>query len=255
MFKNFYAIFLIFFIVWSTSCFAESWQEAKDNLEQLLEQGQYDLAALFEGPKLVKNFPQEADAYYLYSYSLYLNGDFASAELELKKAQVLVEDIPSCYFWLNGLLEAANNNIDTAFTLLEKAYELRPSYDIAMDIGRIVWQKGNYAKALEAYELATNFPEGKKQPWAYLNQAKLLSYQGNYQEAIKVLNFLLELIRKQNIASLNSIAYVETLYQLGKTYEQLNDIDNARLNYQATLEVNPNYFLASNALTKLVSKE
>ncbi len=250
LFRHFYYFFIASCVTWGCFGYAQSWKEAKAKVEELIELGQYTFVAQFEGPELVKTFPQRASAHYLYSYALYLTGDFPKAKSELSEALSLVKYIPANYLWLNGVLEAAMHNTDRAIALLEKAYKLEPSYIIAMDMGRVAWQKGDYGKALEAYQLATKFPEAIEKPWSYINQAKLLSYQGNYSEATKVLKNLLDLQEdRENLP----FVYEEVFYLLGQAHERLGDIENARANYEAVLAINPDHSLTLNALTQLAN--
>ncbi len=236
--------------MWGCSSYAQSWKEAKAKVENLIELGQYAFMAQFEGPKLVENFPEKAEAHYLYSYALYLTGNFAEAKIELNEGKALVGNTSACYFWLEGLLEAANSNTDKALSLLEKAYKLEPSYVIAMDIGRTAWQQGDYRKALEAYQRATSFPKGKENPWAYINQAKLFSYQGLYNETIIVLQNLLDLLEGKDGGDF-PLVQGEVFYLLGQAYEELGDLENARINYETSLNINPNHSLAARALIRL----
>ena len=250
--RRFYYLLMVFCVIWG--CFgysyARSWKEAKAKVEGLIELGEYNFVAQFEGPQLIKDFPKQAHAHYLYSYSLYLTGDFSKAKSKLSEALSLVNSIPADYLWLNGLLETSSYNFDKAISLLEKAYKLRPSYIIAMDMGHVAWQKGDYQKAIKAYQLAKRFPEGNKKPWPYINQAKLFSYQGNYLEVTKVLQNFLNL--QENREKL-PLVYEEVFYLLGQAYQELGDVESARANYEATLAINPKHSLTLRALIQLAN--
>ncbi len=54
-------------------------------MRALLQEGLYALAAQVEGPELVRALPESAEAHYLYAKALYLTGDLATAEAQLKQ--------------------------------------------------------------------------------------------------------------------------------------------------------------------------
>ena len=121
MFRNFYCLLTIFCLKWGCLAFGQSWKEAKSNAERLIEEGQYVSVAQLEGPKLIANFSQQAEAHYLYSYALYLTGDFDSSRIQLNQAITLSSEISANHLWLEGLLEAASYNLDPSTTTAGKS--------------------------------------------------------------------------------------------------------------------------------------
>ncbi len=145
--------------------FAQGVPTSLDEMRTLLQEGLYALAAQVEGPELVRALPDNAEAHYLYARALYLTGDLATAEAQLEEVRALGESSAE-YTQLEALIVAANGDLIRAQTLLEATFAQTPSYDIAMDLGRITWQAGDFGGALSAYEAAANTPEGERAPLA-----------------------------------------------------------------------------------------
>ncbi|MDZ7704704.1 MAG: tetratricopeptide repeat protein [Trueperaceae bacterium] len=237
-------------------------------MEQLLAQGFYALAAQVEGPRLVESFPEAAEAHYLYARALYLTGDVATAQAELDVATALKGGVAARYEQLAGLLAAARGERAAAQAHLRAAWGLEPSsYSIAMDLGRVAWQAGDYDTALAAYRAAADTEVGSSQPWPLLNGARLLLYQGRPQSAIDLLEQTLDLLDATALdttsldttsgdaaaqsPALPSPAYTEAFYRLGQAYEALGDLEQARSNYEAASFADPTYEPARTARERL----
>ncbi len=224
-------------------------------MQRYLDEGYYAVAAQVEGPKIVQEYPDSAEAHYLYSYALYLTGNIAQAKQQLSEAfRLLGAQTRPSFDGLNGLLRAAEGDLVGAERLLQNAFLRSRSYEIAMDWGRVAWQQGNYNDALRAFSAAAETTEGQREPWPHLNQARLLSYQGRYQEAIAALNSALDVLEATDTGggdSLPSPAYVEAYYRLGEVYEAIGDFSQAESSYEAARSIDPNYAPAINALDRL----
>ena len=225
-------------------------------MRTLLQEGLYALAAQVEGPELVQALPESAEAHYLYARALYLTGDLATAETQLERVLSLSAAKPA-YTQLEALIAAARGDLIRAQTLLETTLEQAPSYSVAMDLGRVAWQAGNFERALRAYEAAAATPEGTLEPWSHLHRARLLALSGDYEESIKMWNDALNVLDNTSLANgdadnaLPSPAYVEAFYGLGEAYEALGELREAAANYDAALAADPTFEPATRALERL----
>ena len=185
-----------------------------EEVRTLLQEGLYALAAQVEGPQLIEAMPESAEAHYLYAKALYLTGDLATAETQLKEVRARGEPKAE-YARLEALIAAARGDLVGAQALLEATLAQTPSYEIAMDLGRVAWQAGNFEKARRAYERASTTPEGEREPWPHLHRARLLALEGEYEESIKEWNNALNVLDTLSLAdaeaasALPSPAYVE----------------------------------------------
>ena len=236
--------------------FAQPVPTSLDEMRTLLQEGLYALAAQVEGPELVRVLPGNAEAHYLYARALYLTGDLATAETQLEEVRSLGEPKAE-YVQLEALIAAARGDLIRAQTLLETTLAETPRYNIAMDLGRIAWQAGDFDGALSAYEAAAETSEGERAPWPHLHRAKLLALGGNYEESIKMWNDALNVLDSASLAqgeaadALPSPAYVEAFFGLGEAYEALGELDQAAANYAAALAADPSFEPATEALARL----
>ena len=227
-----------------------------EEVRTLLQEGLYALAAQVEGPQLIEAMPESAEAHYLYAKALYLTGDLATAQTQLEEVRAQGEPKAE-YAQLEALIAAARGDLVGAQSLLEATLEQSPSYEIAMDLGRVAWQAGDFEGARRAYERAATMPEGEREPWPHLHRAKLLALEGKYEESIKVWNNALNVLDRLSLAdaeagnALPSPAYVEAFYGLGEAYEALGETEQAASNYSAALAADPSFEAANEALERL----
>ncbi len=125
-----------------------------------------------------------------------------------------------------------------------------------MDLGRVAWQAGDFARALSAYKAAAETPEGETAPWPHLHRARLLALRGDYEASIEVWNSALNVLDSVSLAdgagdTLPSPAYVEAFYGLGEAYEALGEPQEAAANYDAALAADPTFEPALEALERL----
>ena len=235
---------------------AQSAPASLEEMRTLLREGLYALAAQVEGPELVQELPEDADAHYLYARALYLTGDLATAEAQLGEARSL-EEPKAEHAQLGALIAAAQGDLSRAQTLLEAAFEQTPNYEVAMDLGRVAWQAGDFERALRAYEAAAATPKGENEPWPHLHRGRLLALSGDYEESIKAWNNALNVLDALSLAAENSDsalpspAYVEAFYGLGEAYEALGELEQAAANYDAALAADPSFEPATEALERL----
>jgi tetratricopeptide (TPR) repeat protein len=223
--------------------------ESFAGMRTLLEEGRYELAAEYEGPRLVEAFPDMAEAHYLYGQALYLTGYFEEAMKRLERALELDPKEPR-YRWLEALLLAEGGQAGRAQELLAELFEASPSYPLAMDWGRIAWQAGDFEAAIHAFRRAREQDEAR--PWPYLNEARLLTYSGRFEEAIEVLQTAIDVmehgVEPDNVAH---PAYVEAFYLIGVAFEALGNRDDAYINYFAALSADPLHQPSRLALNRL----
>src|SRR6056297_4065146 len=83
-------------------------------MRDLLARGYYNAAAQLEGPNLVQRRPDDPEAHYLYARAAWLTDDLATARRELDLALELAGAPAPEFVHLNGLLRAAEGDVDGA---------------------------------------------------------------------------------------------------------------------------------------------
>ena len=236
-------------------------QDALGDMRALLDSGSYYYAAQVAGPALVTENPEAPEAHFLYSRALYLTGDAAAAGMQLGAARRLAGGDTPAYMWLDGLLQAATGNLEEAEKLLQRAFVENQTeeqtgenaYEMAMDWGRVAWQRDDVEGALEAFEAAATTERGRREPWPNLNRGRLLLYSGDYEAAIAALEAAITVFEQNDTSAegLPSPAYVEAYYRLGQVYELEGDRSTAAQHYDFARVVDPNYAPALEALARL----
>ncbi|HZW28621.1 MAG TPA: tetratricopeptide repeat protein [Trueperaceae bacterium] len=228
-------------------------RDAFEQMRTLLATGYYNSAARLNGPDLVAQYPNEAEAHYLYARALYLTGDYAGARSQLDRAIELANGDDPAYSQLDALLMAAEGDPAGALRLLKNAFLRTRDYQYAMDWGRVAWQAAEYDEALEAFRMATETDEGMRQPWPYLDAGRVLMLTGRIEEAIAQFNMAIEVYERHDpgVTGPGSPAYVEAFFRLGEAYEALGQPEQAEVNYRAARTADPNYMPAVAALDRL----
>jgi tetratricopeptide (TPR) repeat protein len=237
-------------------------QRAFDEMQANIRDGYYHVAAQVSGRNLVSRFPDNPESYYLYAYALYMIGDIGGAREQLDIAMRLSSQVSARYDHLNGLLRAAEGDVSGALRILQNAFIRSQDYIVAMDWGRIAWQAGSYADALNAFRAASQTEIGQRELWPHLNRGRILKSLGRYEEAIDAFRTAIDIfdaydsqpMGASGAPQLPSPGYVEAYYRLGEIYEILGDISLARINYQAARNSDPNYEPAVNALDRLARR-
>ena len=236
-------------------------QNGLSEMRALLGGGSYYYAAQVAGPALVTENPEAPEAHFLYSRALYLTGEVEAAEAQLEAARRLSGGDTPAYLWLDGLLRAAAGNLEEGEKQLERAfaegrtgeaaYEM--AYEMAMDWGRVAWQRGNVGGALEAFEAAAATERGRREPWPELSRGRLLMYGGDFGGAIEAFERTITIFEENDTSAegLPSPAYVEAYYRLGQVYELAGDADTAAQHYEFARISDPNYAPALEALARL----
>lgn len=240
-----------------------AWTSAQSPLAQmrdLLERGYYNSAARVTGPALIESFPENPEAHFLYSRSLYLTGDVKGARAALDRAMELGGNRTDAdYNHLTGLLRAAEGDLSGGARLLRNAFVRSGRFEHAMDWGRVAWQAYRLEEALEAFRAAAETETGRRSPWPHLNRGRLLTFMGRTEDAISAYRTAIEVFEEFDTGEARpSPAYVESYFRLGEIYEQLGQAeDSARYlqlaadHYRAALTGDPNYAPAIEALDSL----
>ncbi len=222
-------------------------------MRSLIEQGYYNSAARLNGPELVRSYPEDPEAHYLYARALYLTGDLAAAQVQLDAAIALSTDSVPAYAHLQGLLRAADGDSVGALRLLQNAFLRTSDYVIAMDWGRVAWQAARYGEAIEAFEAAAGTARGRTELWPHLDKGRVLMLLSRPSEAIAAFEAAIDVFERtdRGEARPGSPAYVEAYFRLGEAYEELGDMISAETNYRAARSADPNYGPAISALDRL----
>lgn len=250
---------LALLVVLGTLAPAHAQSELFATMRARLEEGRYDLAAQAIGPQLVEAHRDNAEAYYLYAHALYLLGLADEARAQLDEAlERNGEEMR--YRWLEALLDADSGHPERAQESLNALYVANPSYALAMDWGRVAWQAGDFESAIRAFGEAQASAEGGLQPWPYLNHARLLAYMGRFDEAIGILQTVIDVIvagedEGADEAALPHPAYVEAFYLLGEVYEAQGLREDARATYFAALSADPVHQPSRLALNRLEDED
>jgi tetratricopeptide (TPR) repeat protein len=237
-------------------------QVTNQQLRDQLERGLLSSAARVTGPALVGAAPDDPEARLLYGRALYLTGDFAEAERQLGMIPVdSAQAGTAAYFHLSGLLQASGGDPAGALPALARAFELSQGYREAMDWARTAWQAQDFEIALQIYGVAAATEQGRREPWPYLDQGRLLLILGRLDEAALALEQSIRVFEAVDTGDARpSPAYVEAFYRLGLVHQRLHEQDGsagqlrlAENNFRAALVADPNYVPALTALEALAA--
>lgn len=222
-------------------------------MQELLDNGYYASAAQVEGPNLIRDYPDDPEAHYLYAYALYLSGNSAHSRTVLDEALALAgPDSEPRYDWLDALLLAAETDLQGAERLLEDAFARGGDYRVAMDWGRVAWQRGDFEVALSAFEAAAATDRGRLAPWTHLHQGRMLVLLQRYQEAIGAFEAALTVLDEVSSSGDDRVpARLEAYYRLGMVHEVLEDATAAIAYYERATSIDPDFAPARAALERI----
>jgi tetratricopeptide (TPR) repeat protein len=218
--------------------------DATRDLRELIERGEWHVAAHVSGPALVARDPRNREAHLLLAHALLLAGQVAAAAEALAQANLLAgEGIPAEHLHLSGLILARQGEARAGAQQLSAAFALQPRYRYAMDWGRIAWQAGDLAEAEGAFIAAAQTDEGLTEAWPALARGRLLVAQGRHEEALRAFFTALHRYEATDTGEprLPGPAYVEAWYRLGLTYEALGQLDEAVAAYRTARSIDPNH--------------
>ena len=172
------------------------------------------------------------------------------ARAHLDKAILILPNDPRNYFYM-GKLELDTSNLDKAIEHYKKTLEIvdaEPSYldmellhgnfqDSHIHLGDLYRRKGDLEEAATHYRRALELNPAIST--RFIEQGKTEFESGNYKDAIEPLNI-------HHILYPDEIVVTDLL---GQSYEGIDDIDNALLFYNKTLQLDSN---RSDVLYKMV---
>ncbi len=161
-----------------------------------------------------KEFPEEAGglAYYRLGYSFYEKGDYERALKYLEKAIQIDPTLSKPYVYL-GNIYYDQGDLDSAIFYYKKAYELSPGdQDISWLLKR-----------------AERVKEVGKEAYDYFEKGRAFFLNKDYVEAAYYL---------EQAVGINP-SYLEAFVLLGKTYIELDDLENAKKAFLKAQELAP----------------
>jgi tetratricopeptide (TPR) repeat protein len=212
-------------------------------------------------PKLeahIKARPGDAEAHFLLARAYYLAGGVVNVG---RAADHIKEAFRGAaprleYYWLQGLIQAAQGKVQLALSNLRVAASgevrlssVKDAYRFAMDWGSVSWRSGDLRQAIEAYRRAARVDAAQPFPW--LNEGIIQISLGEPERAEPALARAVTLFQ-QNYPK--HPAYAEAQYWRGQALEKLGRYDPARTAYRAALALNPNLRVAREALEALSSR-
>jgi tetratricopeptide (TPR) repeat protein len=182
---------------------------------------------------------ENSDAYYYKGIVKMETGDTLAALNNLKIACNLDTLNYKAFMQVGGLLSVLNDT--TAESYFVGALKAKPGDESALFLLALFYQENlKFDKAIEAYRVINEFyPENQR---AFFNLGYIYLVEINQPEDA-------EIAFKQAIEIYPK--YLEAIYNLGRTYEELGQYDLARKQYKHSLELLPNYPLAVKGLNRL----
>jgi len=169
--------------------------------------------------------------------------DFDPLEKELEMYRLALEILPTFQRARNNLGVALRRRgrIDEAIEQYKLAIEEDPKYvEAHSNLGTAYLYQGRTGEALEEYRLAAE-NAGSSDGYVHQRLGATLLRLARYQDAIK--QFRKALSKEPELADAH--------YQLGECYRSLGDEKKAVEEYQAALEIDPNYLAAQTRVQQL----
>ena len=219
----------------------------------------------------IKIDPSYGQPYHNLALIQAIQGNFEEAILLYQKSiRLLITDREKAIAW-NGLgnLYRRKKEYEKALQAYQRASEIDKDFGIDcekptvfeinegqrtsnfwIDLGKILYNTGAYSKASSAFQRAIKLEPASGQAYSLL--ARVLTAQGQYEEAIS-------LHRKSIELSSNNKERANAWNRLGDAYRKLNDYDNALKAYKNATKLTEDKFsilnrarlsLLSNCITK-----
>ena len=206
--------------------------------EFYLLMGEYEKVQFYADRALMLNMDQ-AEPYYYKGMAFLEIGDTANSIINLKIASNIDTLNFAANMQLGAIYYSENDSISEIY--LKKAIKNQPDNSSALYyLGMLYQDNKEFDKALNVYaELINNTKSGKR---AYYNSAYI--YLVELQDYEKAEEMFLAAI------SIDP-DFVEAVYNLGRTYEAKGNFEQARVQYQKSIEILPNYPLAVQGLNRL----
>jgi tetratricopeptide (TPR) repeat protein len=245
----------------------------------LMAQGRFTDAVIYAEIALDNN-PQYYEAHLILGKLNYLGGDYDKAFKHLDNSLKIDKYKPEPYFIKGMVFETLKDSLkaatsyqtaieqdanyflayyqlailylkrkpNMAIQYLESAHEIIPiNMDVMRLLGTLHFEQGNYDRAYELYSKMKDADPGYVETYLYLAQTYINRLEDNaskhtkdttLNKAISFLDKAIELYPK----------YTEAHYLRGACYEELGQKSKAILDYQTSLEINPQYEPSNQAL-------
>lgn len=182
---------------------------------------------------------ENAEAYYLKAISRLEIGDTTDA-LNMLKISARLDTLNYMTFMqIAGILESKSDT--NAELFYGKALTIRPNDERTLYLLGMYYQNHNkFEQALNTYKtLGDNYPRHVS---AFYNSGYIYLVElEDYESAVQFFEQVIEI----------DGAFVQAVYNLGRTYEAMGLYDKARIQYQKSLKLLPNYPLAIQGLNRL----
>lgn len=160
----------------------------------------------------IRRFPRERVFLDALGSVYYEQSDLRSAEEAFRRSIALQPDAVRSYANLTTVLMRQNRN-DDALRVLQQGLQVRPSANLYSNLGNILFRRGDYVGAAEAFENAVSPTRGA--PGSYLNWANLgdtlLWIPGRSEEARKAYDKARHLLAEQLVRSPNDVLLVSRM--------------------------------------------
>lgn len=228
-----------------------------------------------------ENKQKSADAYYQLGIQRLSEGNYQNALIELRKAESFKDDDPKIHD-AKGIVYFYTERFDEAEKEYKKAISLKNGYSRAyVNLGTLYARQGKYPEAIEQYRKALedpfyvtpakalhniglcyekmgNFKDAassmleavQQDPTllrAYLDLGKLYYQNNQTEEAIQVLSKAIQTHPTAAGDTINDLSLAYFHYWLALSYFKNSDADNAKLHFQAVMELAPDSNLADDA--------
>lgn len=206
--------------------------------EIYLLKGEYKTAQQY-AEEAIKQNGENAEAYYLKAISRIELGDSTDAMNNLKISSRLDTMNYMAYMQLAALYDAKRDSLSLHY--YHRALLVRPNDEKAMYLLGMTYQNnGLFDQALDRYQQLTSL---------YPNHING-HYNTGYIYLVELEDFPSAVQAFEEAISING-AFVQAVYNLGRTYEAMGLYDKARNQYRESLQLLPNYPLAIQSLNRL----
>ncbi len=186
---------------------------------------------------------ENAEAYYLKGISRLEIGDTTDA-LNMLKISARLDTLNYMTLMQIAGIHGAKNDTNAEVYYI-KALEIRPKDERTLYLLGMYYQNHNkFEQALNTYKtLSDNYPQHVS---AYYNSGYIYLVElEDYESAVQFFEQAIEI----------DGAFVQAVYNLGRTYEAMGLYNKARFQYKKSLELLPNYPLAVQGLNRLDDME
>ena len=206
--------------------------------ELYLLTGEYEKTQFFADKALLINM-ENAEPYYYKGMAFLETGDTANSVVNLKIASNIDTLNFAANMQLGAIYYTENDSLSEYY--LKKSIKNQPDNSSALYyLGMLYQDNRKFEKALNVYAKLISKTESKKRAYYNSGYIYLVELQ-DYDNAEEM--FLSAISIDPN--------FVEAVYNLGRTYEAKGDFEQARTQYQKSLDILPNYPLAVQGLNRL----